>query len=398
MPVPNNLHILVVAPFTHQNGHYVTFPRDLSCALAAAGNKVTLLHTRPFRVELDEFGHSIQHVCLFEQLESAPRWWRELWPRLSSRPSNLCLVWMIWRIKPTDYDLVLWSDLQAHSNLWSLAAARLLGLYRFKSAFFKHHRPPKESGPIRLFRKLARLERLRFAGLKMFVFSKALLKEWAAHIGRDDIAMYVPWGVWPTPLTDDDRRKARSELGMNEDARALLVFGAQAVKRKHLDTLQEALTGFTPKYPLLLLFVGASTAGEPHPFKNWQPSVNNIEIRFEEGFVSEERVHMYFAAADRVWANYRNFPGASGVLLQAMGFGRLVIASNEGEIASLCKEHDLGQIVGASKPDDLRRILNDFVEMPRDQQWEWEQSTVAAAEQYSWPKVMRQVFDKLGYI
>ena len=388
--------ILVVAPFTHQNGHFVTFPRDIACALAGLGYEVTLLHTRPFRTELDWLGASLRRICLRDGVDSSPWWWKEAWARLANRPSNQCLAWMIWKLRPGDYDLVLWTDFQAQGNLWPLTMARILRLYRFRTAFIEHHPPDECHKLAKLLPETLRPDRVRIFGLPMFVFSKNLHVLWEERLKSPGIVNYVPWGVWPNPLTERHRARARQVLGISEHARVLLVFGVQAVKRKHIDTLLQALAGFPPTKPLLLLFVGAILGREAHPFSGWQSP--GAEARIEAGFISEERVELYFAATDAVWTNYRNFPGASGALLQAMGFGRLALSSNEGEIGALCREYNLGPLVASSSATHLRDALDQFVTLPKAHQLEWENQIASTAQRYAWPQTARQVMSHLGFL
>lgn len=386
--------ILVVAPFTHQNGHFVTFPRDIACALDANGYSVTLVHTRPFRIDLDWGGHVIERICLRDKLESAPWWWKEFWARFANYPSTLCLAWIIWKLHPRDYDLALWTDFQAQPNVWPLTIARFLRLYRFRSAFFEHHPPDEEKGLLRLLPGKAAFSRARLAKLNMFVFSKALMNLWEARIGTKAGLSYVTHGLWPKPAPDTRRAAARIALGIDQQARVLLVFGVQAVKRKHIDTLYEAVSSFSSDKRLMLVFAGASFKREPHPFSGWRQS--NIDVRSEDGFIPEEKVDDYFYAADAVWANYRDFPGASGALLQAVGYGRLSITSSEGEIADLSKEHNLGIAVEAPDAVHLKNALEEFVAMPREGQVAWEQHICSVAQQYAWPHVARVILARLG--
>lgn len=382
--------ILVVAPFTHQNGHFVTFPRDLACALAANGHQVTLVHTRPFRTDLDWGEYVVERICLRDKLGSAPRWWQELWARLANYPSALCLAWIIWRLRPRDYDLVLWTDFQAQSNVWPLTIARFLGLYRFKSAFFEHHPPDDAKGLLRMLT----WDRVRLASLSMFVFSKALLGLWQARIGTTNHLQYVPWGLWPKPAPDARRTASRLALGIGQQTRVLLIFGVQAIKRKHIDTLYEAVSSFSSDKRLMLIFAGASFKREPHPFSGWRQ--NNIDVRSEDGFIPEDKVEDYFYAADAVWANYRDFPGASGALLQAIGYGRLSITSSEGEIAELAREHNLGIAVETPDAIHLKNALEKFAALSREDQAGWEQHICSIAQQYAWPHVARAILTKLG--
>ncbi len=389
------LRILVVAPFTHQNGHFVTFPRDIACALRANGHEIVLLHTRAFRTELDWQGADLQRICLRDRLDRSPWWWKEIWSRLAGFPSALCLAWIIWQVRTPAYDLVLWTDFQAQRNVWPMTLARLLGLYRLRTAFFEHH-PPDDPGRIgSLLPKRLGLDRMRIAGSTMFVFSKDLREQWTRRLGTGHGLHYLPWGVWPQAASETQRADARRALGIDAHSRVLLVFGVQAVRRKHLDTLREVLSMLAPEKPMTLLFAGASLEQERHPFAGWQRE--GIEARIVDGFIPEHQVAAYFAAADAVWANYRTFPGASGVLLQAMGFGRLSIASSEGEIGILCRQHNLGLMVDPPGISGLRSALEAFVALPADRQQAWERDIAATASHYAWPNVAAQVISELGF-
>ena len=364
--------------------------RDRCCGLVAAGCEVTLVHTRPFAAELDWFGHSIVRICLKDLVSNSPRWWREVWSRLAGRPSNQCLAWVIWRLRPKDFDLVLWTDFQAQINLWPLAIARGLGLYRFKSAFFEHH--PPESPRRRRVGGLVRA-RIRVSGVPMFVFSKDHRDAWRRHLGSSAHIEYVPYGVWPSSASQAARLKARQDLDLPSDARIVLVFGVQAVRRKNLDTLTEALRGFLSTKPVVTLFVGKTIGADAHPMSQWNEP--RPVVRVDNRFVTEEEAATYFAACDAVWANYRSFPGASGVLLQAMGRGRLVIGCADGEIGDLSRTHSLGLIVGGPSLGAVRSALSELVDMPIGDQLQWETRIAEVGRAYSWPSVMGRLLRRM---
>lgn len=385
--------VLVVAPFTHQNGHFVTLPRDLACALAITGATVTLLHPRPFRTELDWMGASVSRICLRDQLDKAPRWWQELWARLANSPVNQCLAWMIWKLRPKDYDLVLWTDFQEQSNIWPLQLARILGLYRYRTAFIEHFAPDQLTG---WASACVKLNRLWVTGLPMLVFSRTLHDQWRAWLGGQANVKYVPHGLWPSPLHESRRAQVREAMNIAPQARVLLVFGVQAVKRKHLDTLLHVLQGFVPENPLILIFAGKTLGNEPHPFTGWQG--RNVGVRIDNRFISEAEVESYFLIADAVWANYRDFPGASGVLFHAMAFGRLLISSSEGEIGTLTREYQLGFLLESSRAEDLRNTLNDFINMSPLEQREREAEIAASAQRFSWCATAQQIMAGLGFV
>ncbi len=303
------------------------------------------------------------------------------------------MAWIMWRIKPDEFDFVIWTDFQAQSNLWPMAFFRLVRLYKFKLVFIEHH-PPECHGDWPLHHKMNLLaDRVRLFKSRMFVFSKDLQALWSARLGGIKNVKYVPWGVWPKMQSDQLRINSRKDLGVAEHVRMLLVFGVQAVKRKHIDTLSDALRDFVPAVPLLIVFAGALNEKEIHPFSNWKNP--RIDVMFENGFVTESRANQYFAAADAVWANYRNFPGASGVLLQAIGYGRLSLSSSEGEIGMLSKEHNLGPVVDSPSVADLRNAVDRFVMMPKDKQRAWEPEVSLTSERYAWPEIAKQLIAEL---
>ena len=378
--------VLVIAPFTHQNGHFVTFPRDVCCGLAASGCDVTLVHARPFRTELDWFGHPIRKICLKDLVDDSPRLWRELWARLASHPSSQCLAWVIWRMKPANFDLVLWTDFQAQANVWPLAITRRLGVYRFRSAFFEHHPPEDEGSEEPHHASILDVQRLRLGNVPMIVFSRSHLASWRARLGMKPHIEYLPYGVWPRPLDSNARAEARVQLNIAPEVRVVLVFGVQAVKRKNLDTLLDALQGFSPRRPLMLLFVGKTIGGQAHPFLGW--NAVDITVRVDDRFVSESDMNRYFAATDAVWANYRDFPGASGALQQAIGFGRMVIASDGGEIHEICKEHQLGITVESPTSEGIQNSFVQLLDIDGPTQLELERHIANVASRYSWDRVM----------
>jgi glycosyltransferase involved in cell wall biosynthesis len=386
--------VLVVAPFTHQNGHFVTFPRDVCCGLAAAGVDVTLIHARPFRTELDWLGQDVQRICLKDMVSASPPWWQEVWARLASWPSSQCLAWLIWRVPVVDYHLVLWTDFQSQTNVWPVTILRRLRVYRYRTAFFEHHPPFNEAvKPRQGLLRWVDTERLRLGGLTMILLSQAHRNVWHARLGTGSRLEYLPYGVWPSALNEANRAAARVALGIPADARVLLVFGVQAVKRKHLDTLHAALSSLAPSRPLVVLFTGSRVGDETHPFAEWQRT--HVDVRLDDRFVSDAETVLSFAAADAAWTHYRDFPGASGVLLQCMGFGRIAIAAGDGEIGEMCREHGLGLVVAEPTPASIANTLTKLVEMPATQQIAWETDIAATAQRYAWPGLMRQLLAQL---
>lgn len=382
--------VMVVSPYAHGGGHYPVFARDLSVGYARCGARVTLMFPSPVE-DFDFMGDTVETVCLAEIRAELPAWLASLWPRL--QPIQKCLAWLILNAKKEEWDILHWTDLDPGNqrHLWPVAMARLARLYRFRTVFSEHH-PFQWRNPVsrRMHRYLS-LDRLRIGDFDMIVHSNDLLQQIRRIMAVDTLGRYVPWGLWPIPASSADRAAARTALGLASDARVLLVFGWQAVYRKNLDALAVAVSQFHAKTNLTLLFVGMHKDSEPHPFKtgDWQ-----VDVCFDPGFISEQRTRLYFEACDCVWANYRGFLGASGVMQQSMSHGRMALCQASGEIGELSRRHDLGLIVPSENAIDLKAALDQFIDLSLEDQTRYETNARQAADHYGWPMIARAILEK----
>ncbi len=383
--------VTVVSPYAHGGGHYPVFARDLSVGYARCGARVTLLHPRRVEGGFDFLGDAVETVCLADLEAELPAWLRPHWHRL--QPIQQCLAWLVLRTRVEDVDLVHWTDLDPgnQSKLWPLSFTRITGLYRYRTVFSEHH-PFKWRSPVsRRMHRLLSLDRLRVGDFDMLVHSLDLLRQIRRIMAVDSLGRYGPWGLWPAPASAADRISARTALGLPGEARVLLVFGWQAVYRKNLDALAEAVGMYRADTNLTLLFVGKHKDSEPHPFKsgNWP-----VEVRFDPGFVSEQQTRQYFDACDGVWANYRGFLGASGVLQQSMSHGRMALCQATGEIGELGQRHAIGLIVPSESAIDLKSVLDHFIDLPPEEQQRYETNARLAADHYGWPMIARSILEK----
>jgi len=385
--------VMVVSPYVHGIGHYPIFARDLSVGFARSGAKVSLLYPRPMAAELDFFGEAVSRTCLSEQLSELPAWLKPFWAGL--QPQHQCLLWLILKVPAENWDLIYWTDFDSGNQrkLWPVALARMVGLYPHRTGFTEHYSFQWRSPLSRRMHRYLSLDRRRVGDFDMVVHSQDLLAQIRRIMAVEDLGRYVPWGLWPIPASDADRVKARAALGLAADTRVLLVFGWQAVHRKNIDALALAAGKFQTGANLTLLFVGKHKDSEPHPFKDasW-----HVDVRFDQDFVTEERTRQYFEACDAVWANYRGFLGASGVLQQSMSHGRMVLSQASGEIGELSRRHDLGLIVPSESADDLKAVLDRFIGLSVEEQARYEANARQAADRYEWSMIGRAILEKHG--
>ncbi len=389
---PARPRILVVGPFMHRKGHFAIFPTDLARGFTANGADVTLIH--PFKAAgspavLEQF----QTICLADKGGEFNRLMAFSWKSLEKNPILLCLAWIIFHVHSGDYDLVYWTDFEPDNqqSTWPLSLAANLKLYAHRTAFTEHH---NFSWSKHRWQRLFRLDRVRLRHLEMFVHSKKLLDWIRLNIGWQHKGHYLPWGLWQDFTHDDERIAARSILGISIDARVLLVFGVQSIRRKEIDTLAEAVQGLQLDKPLVILFAGMKVEDEPHPFEQSElVGKRHLIVHHHEAFIPNESVKTFFAAADAVWAYYGSYIGASGVLAQAIAFGRVPICSPVAESGEICRQYNIGLVSTADNVESVQAILSRFITLSTSEQTGLEIATREAAGQMTWTQISRQIMD-----
>jgi len=376
----------------HRKGHFAIFPTDLARGFSLNGADVTLLH--PFKAAAGQpVPEQFKIICLEQQKAEFNHLMALSWNMLEKSPILLCLAWTIFHIRNGYYDLVYWTDFEPDNqqSTWPLGLASLLGLYRHRTAFTEHH---NFSWNKHRWQRLLRLDRIRLRNIEMFVHSKKLLEWIRLNMNWAGKGHYLPWGLWPDPASDEERNVARQSIGIAPDARVLLVFGMQAIRRKEIDTLADAIAPLTLDRPLVILFVGMRVKDEPHPFE--QPelvSKANLQIQYHESFIDEDAVKGFFAVADAVWAYYGSFIGASGVLAQAIAYGRLSIASDAAESGEICRQHRVGLLAHTGDLKSVQAAITRFITISADEQKTFESAAQKAAHAMAWPKITHQIMD-----
>lgn len=376
----------------HRKGHFAIFPMDLARGFTLNGADVTLLH--PFKAAASELvPEHFRTICLEQQKADFNRRMILAWRVFQRKPILICLAWIIFHTRKGDYDLVYWSDFEPDNqqSTWPLGLASLFGLYQHRTAFTEHH---NFSWNKHRWQRLFRLDHIRLRRIEMFVHSKKLLEWIRLNMSWPDKGHYLPWGLWPDPITDYQRNAAKQSLGISRDNRVLLVFGMQAIRRKEIDTLADAIASLTLDKPLVVLFVGTRVSDEPHPFERPElVSKVNLHVQSHESFIHDDEVKSFFAAADAVWAYYGAFIGASGVLAQAIAHGRLSIASDSAEIGALCSQHGVGMLAPAGNLKGVQTVIARFMAMPPAEQETFESASQVAAHAMAWQMITQKIMD-----
>ncbi len=158
-------------------------------------------------------------------------------------------------------------------------------------------------------------------------------------------------GEFPAQIT------ARQALRIAPSAKGILFFG-QIKDTKGLDLLIKALPKVASEVPNVLLLI----AGRPWrtTFARYERMLDELNVRrlcnLHIGFVPDENVANYYAAADVVALPYRRIY-QSGVLLMAMTCGRPVVVSDLPGMTEVVKDGVNGYVFEEGSREDLARVL-----------------------------------------
>lgn len=170
-----------------------------------------------------------------------------------------------------------------------------------------------------------------------------------------------PWERTPS-LT---QAAARARFDLPEDRVIFLHIGASERRKGLSDTLaafqklaSSPVLGIRP----LLLRVGTNTKLKPTDQALLTALVSQGLAHLVDDYVPECDFIEYFAAADWILLPYRNFRFSSGILSNAIGAGKPVIAADHGLIGKTVREQNLGFLFRHASCTDFARALSAALE------------------------------------
>lgn len=156
-------------------------------------------------------------------------------------------------------------------------------------------------------------------------------------------------------------REARAALGLPQDAPILLFFGF--VRRyKGLDLLIEALPEVLEIHQDTQLVVAGEFYEDEEYIRRRTSELGVTEaVHFDTRYIPDERVHLYFSAADLVVQPYRSAT-QSGVAHVAFHFARPIVVTDVGGLAETVPHLEAGMVVPAGDPEALGGAIIRFLE------------------------------------
>jgi glycosyltransferase involved in cell wall biosynthesis len=190
-------------------------------------------------------------------------------------------------------------------------------------------------------------------GLRTLLSIDPTLSEWSGH-GKRRRGATVDYVADPFPdAKAEDPLVARERLGLDPDARYLLVYGAIS-ERKGVCELVEALAGMKDA-PTLLLAGEQDT--EIRGFMRAFIPILKPAPEILDTFISNEAERDLFSACDAVWLGYKGHYGMSGVLVQAYRFDKPVIATADGLIGWFCRDGQLGPCIDDLSAESITQAI-----------------------------------------
>jgi len=222
------------------------------------------------------------------------------------------------------------------------------------------------------------------------VHSEVARNELAARLerGRPPIAV-IPLGHFaPAVEAGPGIRDARAHLGI-ADAQPVLLFFGQIKRVKGLEVLLAALPELVRVFPRLRLVI----AGRPWKtdFSVYAEMIRTLgleeNVLARIGYVPEEEVRTYFAAADLVVLPYRKIY-QSAVLSVALSHRRPVLVSDIPGMTEVIRDGVNGFVFADGDPASLARRLREVLADPA-------RMAEVAAEGYRWIRGT-QDWEKVG--
>jgi glycosyltransferase involved in cell wall biosynthesis len=196
----------------------------------------------------------------------------------------------------------------------------------------------------------------------VFCLDPFAVKALANHQHHDKI-VHLADPVQPYPSIQLDLATFRAKLGIEENRRVFLLFGALD-GRKGIYQVLDAIELLSPelRQQLCLLLVGKTNATERSHIHQKVVALSQMDkpIQLVEcyDFIPENDVSSYFQVADIVLATYQRHVGMSGILLLAAAAGKPVLSSDYGLMGELVRRYQLGLAVDTTTPTEIAQALS----------------------------------------
>ncbi len=190
------------------------------------------------------------------------------------------------------------------------------------------------------------------------------------------------------------RLEARKLLDLPHDRPVLLFFGS-IKKSKGLGVLIDAMARVRKKHPNAILIIAGKTWR--HDFSGYKKQIKKLELdkntRWEPGFIPYDRAAAFYAASDVVVLPYLRVY-FSAVAMEAMSFGKPVVASAVGGIPELIRDGENGLLVTPDDPEALGEGICRLLDDAKLGLMLGTESGKTVTENFSWDRTAKELVEQ----
>lgn len=198
------------------------------------------------------------------------------------------------------------------------------------------------------------------ASAALIVMSDSVRSDLERRIGVEAVIRTVAHPVYDDYGPPMSRAEARSTLGLGEDDQVVLFFGF--VRRyKGLHVLLDAMESVTRRLPRAKLIVAGECYGSDAEYKAKLAMLPTGVARWDDDFIPDEQVPVYFSAADVVVQPYLSAT-QSGVAQIAHHFERPLIVTDVGGLPEFVATAKTGLVVRRNDVGALAEAIIRFFE------------------------------------
>lgn len=238
----------------------------------------------------------------------------------------------------------------------------------------------------------------------IFVHTRKMKDELVGDFGvAGDKVTIIPYGINnAVPFSELTRQQARQTLGLHDDEKAILYFGA--IKQyKGLEDLVAAFRHIAPRGDYRLIIAGERKKGHEQYWRSIQQAIerdpNRKKVLQKIDFIPDSEIEIYFKAADVAVLPYTEI-FQSGILFLAYAYGLPVIATDVGSFSEDIVEGRTGFVCRPRNPDELASALIRYFETDLYKHLEHRRQEIReyAFSRHSWDEVAhltKDVYSKL---
>jgi glycosyltransferase involved in cell wall biosynthesis len=354
--------ILLVETLAHRPGHFPVVSARMAEALSELGCMVDLLTGHGWAMAGDP---SFEPLRVHEYRKLAKRLdqWAERLPRVPPRSLSAHIARCIAtgvrviearslrrRVGASAVVVLTWSEpfvacILADWSRW-LSYTAVRGDGPFEGAPAEYRWPPLDRVLAMLARHVERKRRAQGGRCRIVTSTATATASW-----QEDAPWAEPVTIPLATVVQRDRlRNARSDLGLRNDERVAIYFGA-IYAAKDSDTVWEAFEAL-PGWRLI-----AAGPGVEKSYRKWLLRRLNEPHRHPmilNGFVDEQTKDLLYSAADLAVISFRRGrTDDSATVTDAISWGIPMVCSDPGHASETVQRYGLGELFAAGDPTSL---------------------------------------------